>query len=107
MDARGIHRSMSTPAESYLAVRVSGRVQGVGFRWWVQREARELGVRGVVRNAADGSVEIEMAAEPDALDRLRALLHEGPPAARVVEVKEIMATTTPPHRLPDSFEIGY
>ena len=46
---------------------VKGRVQGVGFRWFVQREAAEIGLRGWVRNTDDGHVEIVAAGEPDEL----------------------------------------
>jgi acylphosphatase len=43
---------------------VKGRVQGVGFRWFVQREAAEIGLRGWVRNTDDGHVEVLAAGEP-------------------------------------------
>ena len=46
---------------------VKGRVQGVGFRWFVQREAAEIGLRGWVRNTDDGHVEVVAAGEPDQL----------------------------------------
>ncbi len=49
----------------------AGTVQGVGFRWFTRGAARELGVAGRVRNLRDGSVEIEAAGEPEALDRLQ------------------------------------
>lgn len=67
--------------------RITGRVQGVGFRWWSCRTASALGVRGSVRNRADGSVEIHAAGAPDALDRFEEKLHSGPPSARVEEVR--------------------
>ena len=50
--------------------RVSGRVQGVGFRMWTLRRARDLGLRGTVANERDGSVVVEAEGEPAALDRL-------------------------------------
>ena len=55
---------------------VHGRVQGVGFRWFVTRNAEELGVRGTVRNRADGAVEMVLQAEDSAtveamIDRIR------------------------------------
>lgn len=65
---------------------VSGRVQGVGFRWSAMDAARRLGVVGWVRNAADGSVEVHAEGDPDALERFRAWLKKGPPAARVDSV---------------------
>ena len=63
--------------------RVRGRVQGVAFRAHTQSRAREIGVRGWVANAADGSVVGEAAGGPEALASFRAALASGPPAARV------------------------
>lgn len=72
--------------------RVTGRVQGVGFRWWTRSLAARLGVVGSVRNAADGSVEVH-ARGPDAtLAELERLLTEGPPHARVDAVDRIPAS---------------
>ena len=67
---------------------VAGRVQGVYFRAFTQERARELGVAGWVRNLPDGRVECVAAGAPEAIARLRAVLEQGPPAARVVEVVE-------------------
>lgn len=67
---------------------VRGRVQGVGFRWFVEREAHILGVAGWVRNNADGSVEVLAMGTRDQLSGLRSRLREGPRAARVDEVQE-------------------
>ncbi len=53
---------------------VKGRVQGVGFRWFVHREAAEIGLRGWVRNTEDGHVEVLAAGEPEQLRELRAAL---------------------------------
>ena len=66
---------------------VRGRVQGVGFRYYVVRNARELGVRGIVRNRSDGAVEAILQAPSAApLDELVDRLRAGPRAARVDEV---------------------
>ena len=65
---------------------VTGRVQGVGFRWFVVKEARALGLAGYVRNLADGSVEVVAEGEAAALERLAAALAHGPAAARVAGV---------------------
>ena len=62
---------------------IQGRVQGVGFRWFVQREAAELELRGWVRNTEDGYVEVVAAGEPDDLDELRSSLRRGPRGSRV------------------------
>ena len=67
---------------------VKGRVQGVGFRWFVQREAAELGLRGWVRNTDDGHVEIIAAGEPAILAELKAELHKGSRGSRVDAVIE-------------------
>ncbi len=69
-----------------LYARVRGRVQGVGFRYFVQRYARELGLDGFVRNLGDGGVELEAIGSAEDLDRLEALLREGPPGAHVEHV---------------------
>jgi acylphosphatase len=70
---------------------VRGRVQGVGFRWFVEREAHILGIAGWVRNNADGSVEILAQGTRDQLTALRSRLREGPRAARVDNVEESVA----------------
>jgi acylphosphatase len=69
---------------------VSGRVQGVGYRWYVEREARALGICGWVRNRQDGSVEVFAAGTEAQLGALHLRLREGPRASRVdtVEVEE-------------------
>ncbi len=67
---------------------IKGRVQGVGFRWFVQREAGELNLRGWVRNTEDGEVEVVATGELDDLAELRASLHRGPRGSRVDHVIE-------------------
>jgi acylphosphatase len=71
-----------------LHVVVQGRVQGVGFRWYVREQARLLGVRGWVRNRPDGSVEVAADGKPEALQSLRAWLNTGPPGANVTGVHD-------------------
>jgi acylphosphatase len=68
-------------------LRIEGRVQGVGYRWWTVDQAERLGLRGWTRNRQDGSVEILAIGEPAALDALQAACAEGPPAARVAAVR--------------------
>jgi acylphosphatase len=65
---------------------VRGDVQGVGFRYYVQRKARQLGLPGWVRNNEDGSVELVAEGERDALEQLKRAVEEGPRAARVERV---------------------
>ncbi|GAB4164868.1 MAG: acylphosphatase [Rhodocyclaceae bacterium] len=64
-----------------------GRVQGVGFRVSLAREAERLGVSGWVRNRSDGSVEAVVAGEGPALDRIVEWARHGPPGARVAGVE--------------------
>jgi acylphosphatase len=70
---------------------VRGRVQGVGFRWFVEREASTLGIFGWVRNNFDGSVEVLATGTREQLNQLRRKLQEGPRAARVDDVDETEA----------------
>jgi acylphosphatase len=67
---------------------VRGRVQGVGFRWFVEREAHVLGIAGWVRNNHDGSVEVLAMGTRDQLIGLGSRLRQGPRAARVDDVEE-------------------
>ena len=82
--------------------RVEGRVQGVGFRAWAVRQARALSLAGVVRNEADGSVEVEAEGTAEALGRLEQSLHEGPTFARVRSVTRLEATD---RDLPTEFRV--
>ena len=66
---------------------VTGRVQGVGYRYFVQREAHALGLAGFVRNLASGDVEAEVEGVPDLLTKLLVALRRGPALARVDVVK--------------------
>jgi acylphosphatase len=65
---------------------ISGRVQGVGFRWFVHDMATRTGVSGWVRNLPDGRVEAWVEGEADAVTRVEAALHRGPRGARVETV---------------------
>jgi acylphosphatase len=62
---------------------IKGRVQGVGFRWFVHREASELDLRGWVRNTEDGDVEVVVSGSAADLAELRASLRRGPRGSRV------------------------
>jgi acylphosphatase len=79
--------SMSQKDIQELHAYVRGRVQGVGFRYYVVDEALALGLRGYARNEYDGSVEVLAQGPRPALDRLVSLLWRGPSAARVSEVQ--------------------
>ncbi len=78
---------------------VSGRVQGVGFRFFARRAAREAGVKGWVRNLPDGNVETLAEGEEEAVGRYLELLREGPGSVRSVAAQEASALGF------DSFEI--
>ena len=75
-----------------LHLRISGRVQGVGFRWFTREEARRLGLSGWVTNLANGDVEVSAGGEASSLDRLRRALEVGPTSAGVVSVMEVEDT---------------
>jgi len=67
---------------------VKGRVQGVGFRWFVHREAAELGLRGWVRNSESGHVEVVASGDPELLADLKGALRKGSRGSRVDAVLE-------------------
>lgn len=65
---------------------VHGRVQGVGFRWFTQRQGQALGLSGRVRNEPDGSVAVEAEGERRDLEQFLVLLRQGPTGSRVTDV---------------------
>lgn len=77
-----------TEGEAVRRYFVSGRVQGVGFRFFVERVAQQLGVGGYVKNLRDGRVEVYAIGLPKQLDSLKRRLAEGPRGARVERVDE-------------------
>ena len=82
---------------------VSGRVQGVGFRYATQHEANRLGLRGWVRNTDDGKVEIVAEGTPADVDALQAWCQRGPSGARVANV---VASEIPAREALGSFTIA-
>lgn len=72
-----------------LHLLVRGRVQGVGFRWYVRELARKLGLSGWVRNCPDGAVEIAAEGSEESLQRLQRELRIGPPGAVVSSVEDL------------------
>jgi acylphosphatase len=81
---------------------VRGRVQGVGFRAFVAREARQLGLGGFTRNLPDGSVEVVAGGQPLRLDLLAERLQAGPPLSRVDAVERFELDPAPS---PGTFEV--
>ena len=76
---------MNTETRQLHAI-ITGRVQGVSFRYYTQETAVHLGVTGWVRNLADGAVEVVAEGPPDKLDALLKFLRRGPRAAHVTSV---------------------
>jgi acylphosphatase len=83
-------------------IRVSGRVQGVGYRVSLRDEASKLGVSGWVRNRRDGTVEALLQGAPEAVAALIAWARRGPPGARVTDLTE---STTELDSTPQRFEL--
>lgn len=77
-----------------LSLRIRGRVQGVGYRAFVRKQARALGLRGWVRNEQDGSVQAVVEGPRGDLGALRQMCDEGPPFARVDQVEAIWDDAT-------------
>ncbi len=82
---------------------VAGRVQGVGFRFFVMRTAMALGLAGWVRNLPDGRVEAQCAGPPGPVDAFTRALGEGPPRAAVTSVT--VAPIDGDDELPRPFEV--
>ena len=89
------------PVSRYV---VRGRVQGVGFRWFVLRQAEQLGIYGWARNLADGSVEVVADATAENLMKLEAALGRGPAGAHVAGVEK--ANLSHKMDIPKTFDIG-
>lgn len=87
--------AMKTPPET-IARRfvVHGRVQGVGFRYFVQNEAKQLVLDGYVKNRADGTVEVCASGSCEQIEKLRRRIAQGPRWSRVDRVDESETTAT-------------
>jgi len=89
---------MTATGRRAVRVRVTGRVQGVGFRAWTRERAQALVVDGWVRNEPDGSVTVLIAGTPSAIDEMATALRDGPPWSRVsgVEIEPAQAAGIAP-----------
>jgi len=76
------------PVQARLTAWVDGRVQGVGFRWWVGQRAEELGLSGIATNLDDGRVEVIAEGDEQACRDLLALLRGGGTPGRVARVTD-------------------
>jgi acylphosphatase len=74
--------------------RISGRVQGVGFRFYAERVAHREGLSGFVRNLRDGSVEAMVEGDVESVGRFDIAIRQGPPGARVTDVETTEMTPT-------------
>lgn len=72
---------------------ISGRVQGVGFRYFTYRTAKELNIKGWVKNLQDGTVETVFTGSPESVHNMKDKLKEGPSSARVQNIEEVELTT--------------
>ncbi|MEX2463705.1 MAG: acylphosphatase [Balneolaceae bacterium] len=81
-------------------LKIRGRVQGVGYRYFTLQNARELGVNGWVKNRLDGSVEVLLSGSQNSVNELIRRLHQGPFSARVDDIME-MDTEPNPDMLSD------
>lgn len=95
---------MATEERVRLSAVVHGMVQGVSFRYYTQREARRLGLRGYVRNRSDGTVEVVAEGPRRVVEELYSWLQSGPPMA---EVREVEVAWDAPAGTWASFEVRY
>jgi len=68
-------------------IRVTGRVQGVGYRFFAMRQANEFGLNGYVKNCGDGSVEVRVEGEKEIIERYKSFLEQGPGHSSVDQVE--------------------
>jgi acylphosphatase len=88
--------SAATSKRRHVRVRIEGRVQGVGFRYWTERAATNLGLDGWVRNRRDGGVEAVFSGSADRVAEMLERCRQGPRSARVDFVKVLDEPDPPP-----------
>ncbi len=98
---------MATEPREIKRLLIRGTVHKIGFRVWVEREALALGVKGWVRNRADGSVEVLIAGPPAVLKQMIARCWQGPPLARVesVDIEDAMSLDLGHRRPGENFSL--
>jgi len=99
------HHPRQLPISVIRRYLVSGKVQGVYFRHSTRALAERLGLRGFVRNLADGSVEVLAHGTPASLEELRRWLHRGPELALVDSVRETELGAEAGVQVPSAFEV--
>ena len=104
LDSPGGRRGILPPSMHFVHLVIRGHVQGVGFRWFARREAQRLQVSGMVRNRADGAVEVEAEGDRRSLELLVESLRNGPRSACVTAVDVSWSEGSARHR---GFEIGH
>jgi acylphosphatase len=87
-----------------IRIRVSGRVQGVGYRWFARSIAHKLALHGTVENLSNGDVEIYVTGPPETLDTFLDSLKQGPPRSHVFDLD---VETLPEIRAFSSFSIEF
>jgi acylphosphatase len=89
-------RFPAMPDDKTVRLKITGRVQGVGFRDWLTTKATEHGLKGWVRNRRDGSVEVLLSGTADLVDLFVYEAQRGPPSAQVRAIDEEPSTERPP-----------
>lgn len=84
---RNASQSSPSPERKRVRVEILGDVQGVGFRFFAERRANQLGLHGWVRNRYDGAVEVEAEGRAEDLDLFLLALRQGPRSARIEDVR--------------------
>ncbi len=87
-----------------VSITITGRVQGVGYRYFAEEAAESLGITGWVRNTAERTVELEAQGESAELDDFLSRLREGPPLSRV---KDVVTCDLPVEQGESSFGVRY
>lgn len=105
MDSADGNNVSGAPSKAVRRLRIRGRVQGVGFRWFLREEARRRELSGWVRNEADGSVLCEIGGPVDLIDELQQMAGLGPPASLVSAVEAEMTEAVDVPELPFPFAV--